>query len=278
MFNVFQSRQTRECGTAVTEEDKLEMEKAVAAVNLNVKRQTGNSYDFGIYFNVVASNRTEEGGWVPYVHALPFYYFLTYFYRQKQIDDQITLLNSRFTTTKTRIRFHLLNVTRIINQNWHENVESLDSGEKCVGSLLYFLFRTRNYLLSSSQSVAMKTSLHKGRSIHLNVYTVSLAMNNGYATLPGSYARAPARDGIVLRFTTLPGGSSPERQGGTLVHECGHWLGLLHTFDGGCTGTGDGVADTPPEASEARGCPIGRKSCPNSNLPDPIRKYLGFVS
>ena len=77
VFNGFQSRQTRECGTVVTEKDKLEMEKAVAAANLNVKRQTGNeSYDFGIYFNVIASNMTEEGGWVPYVHPLPFINFL----------------------------------------------------------------------------------------------------------------------------------------------------------------------------------------------------------
>ena len=124
----------------------------------------------------------------------------------------------------------------------------------------------------------MKTSLHKGRSIHLNVYTVRLASSNGYSPLPVRYASLPKLDGIVIRFTTLPGGSSTERQGGTLVHECGHWLGLLHTFDGGCIGPGDGVDDTPPEASEGWGCPIGRKSCPNSDLPDPIREYLAFVS
>ena len=154
---------------------------------------------------------------------------------------------------------------------------SYQTTQKSTLAIYYiFWFRTRNYLLSSSLSVAMKTSLHKGRSIHLNVYTVSLSTNNGYSPLPVSYASEPELDGIVIRFTTLPGGSSTERQGGTLVHECGHWLGLLHTFDGGCIGTGDGVDDTPPEASEARGCPIGRKSCPNSDLPDPIRKYMAF--
>ena len=116
---------------------------------------------------------------------------------------------------------------------------------------------------------------HKGGPIHLNVYSVGFYTDklNGYSTLPSSYrVSSPSADGVVLLFTTLPGGTSRERQGGTLVHEAGHWLGLLHTFQGGCTGVGDGVADTSPQASEGRGCPIGRKSCPNSDLPDPIRE------
>lgn len=28
----------------------------------------------------------------------------------------------------------------------------------------------------------------------------------------------------------MPGGASLDRQGGTLIHEAGHWLGLRHTF------------------------------------------------
>ena len=121
----------------------------------------------------------------------------------------------------------------------------------------------------------MHNLFHKGGSIHLNVYTVGFYAGdlNGYSSLPPSYRTDPALDGVVLLFTTLPGGTSRERQGGTLVHEAGHWFGLLHTFQGGCNGAGDGVADTPPEAESAKGCPIGRRSCPNSRLPDPIREW-----
>ena len=52
----------------MTEGHQKEMRRTLAAVNLG-SRQTGNTtdYDFGIYFNVVASNMTIQGGWVPYV-------------------------------------------------------------------------------------------------------------------------------------------------------------------------------------------------------------------
>ena len=134
-----------------------------------------------------------------------------------------------------------------------------------------------------NDETAMKTALRKGDAKALNLYSCNIIQYGllGWATFPSWYSGNPKDDGVVLDPETIPGGSfAPYNLGDTATHEIGHWLGLYHTFQGGCSRINDMVSDTAIEARPFFGTwPPVTDSCVGFSFPgkDPVENYMDYT-
>jgi hypothetical protein len=188
----------------------------------------------------------------------------------EQVQAQIAVLNDAYEGTGFQFSLDDDDITRTTQPQWFNLIPANGADRR--------LYR------GSGKEVKMKKALHEGDSETLNIYTASLGQFLlGWAYFPSSFdgtdgAPLPSYlDGVVIDYRSLPGGGFANyNQGDTATHEVGHWLGLYHTFQGGCAGDGDHVADTAAEASPAFQCPTGRDTCEGAGV-DPIHNFMDYT-
>jgi hypothetical protein len=178
---------------------------------------------------------------------------------ERRVERQIDVLNGAFAGDQSPLaaaspfRFRLADVDVTRNARWSRMDEGTVAERRA------------------------KRALHRGDGADLNLYIGRNRSGSlGWGTQPTRLRSAPAMDGVVIARHTLPGGSrGPYSAGDAAVHETGHWLGLLHTFAGGCTGRGDRVADTPREGRASYRCPVRRDTC-TAPGDDPVHNFMDY--
>ncbi|KAG8813107.1 hypothetical protein FRC17_001671 [Serendipita sp. 399] len=247
--------EVEKCATEISDEEVARVEKESATRKQLLMKApdedpTARS-NVSVAWHVIYKNETFEGGLL----------------QDWMVNASIGAMNDHY--AQTGIHFQLDHVDYTLNETWFIGADPV---YKAVQN-------------------DMKQALRVGDSATLNIYTVGFGTrtNNdllGYSTFPwwlvnignttANTINGTIDDGVVIVYSSIPDGTEPHyNEGKTLTHEVGHWLGLYHPFQGGCTGYGDGVMDTPPQVKAAYGCPIGQDSCYGDGV-DNIHNFMDY--
>ncbi len=206
----------------------------------------------------------------------------------EQIEDQMRVLNEDFSrqnpdAVNTRAEF----IDVAANPNVEFRLAKLDPQGNCTDGIVRV---SSSKTFNASDDNGVKGVSYWNSAKYLNVWVVATIDNDGQAGLILGYAQFPgfggaATDGVVVRadyIGSIGTGANNQSSGRTLTHEVGHWLGLFHTFQGGCAGGffDDMCDDTPPLAvATPSNCPLTANTCSNDNpdLPDQVENYMDYA-
>ncbi|KAM3507434.1 hypothetical protein MY10362_001755 [Beauveria mimosiformis] len=141
-------------------------------------------------------------------------------------------------------QFDVQNVTHTINSTWAANQESL----------------------------AMKKQLRQGDYKTLNIYFLNTYPLTGGCPFPVNVTANSDKfwsDGCTILTST-------HNKNHIATHEVGHWLGLIHTFEGGCDVNNDYVADTPAMKMNYSTCNKTIDSCPDMPGNDAVNNFMSY--
>ncbi|MDA0686400.1 MAG: M43 family zinc metalloprotease [Bacteroidetes bacterium] len=203
---------------------------------------------------------------------------------REQILDQLRVLNEDFNKKNANIaNLRSAFTSRAADCQIAFELAKVDPNGNCTDGV------NRIYssagVETSMTSEPVKQLIYWDKNKYLNIWVVSsIAPSGGGSGTVLGYAVFPwmnNRDGVVVRHDRVGSiGTAASTDGGrTLTHEVGHWLGLYHTFQDGCTG-GDQCDDTPPVNGTFTNasCPANGNSCSNDSpdLPDMWENFMDY--
>lgn len=199
--------------------------------------------DVNVYQHVVAFNETLEGGYlsVSLAHFATIGSARLTLPKKDTMAAQFQLLHESFAPFNFNLK--LAETQWVVN----ETLASVNKGDDV--------------------ETVVKQALRKGTYADLNLFYVAYLTvgpgneGTGWSTWPwGLGTWTPngtaeptdfdkSVDGCFVNSATVPNGTNDwgYNQGKIAVHEAGHWFGLFHVFEGGCSGPGDYVNDTKPQ-------------------------------
>ncbi len=192
-----------------------------------------------------------------------------------QIDDQMRVINEDF-QRQNKDSGNLRNYfkSRAANLDIEFRLAKIDPNGNCTDGVNRIY---SNLTVNAGEAVKNLNGAQWDYRKYLNIYVVQSIESGGAQGIILGYARFPwatnsGTDGILIRADRVGtiGTAVASGAGRTLTHEIGHWLGLMHPFQGGCSNSQsrtDNVEDTPPVASSFTNanCPANGNSCSNDN-------------
>ena len=147
-------------------------------------------------------------------------------------------------------------------------------------------------MIIETEDIAMKDLSRWDPLNYINIWLVREICSSGSGCGVAGYAYFPSshggpEDGLVAEAGFF---GSSNANSGVHIHEMGHYLGLYHTFQGGCGNDdclldGDRVCDTPPDQSTAwvpcnsspNTCDTDANSGFATDQPDMIWNYMDYT-
>ena len=235
---LFSQEPLSRCGTPDPTEEGIESvnQKVQALLNDQTRTPDDEPVHIQVAWHVITSS-TGEGN-------------LT----DSQIHDAVDILNQAYNEL-FNFYFTVGVITRHENDDW-------------------FNFEVDENASQGFDEAQMRSQTYTDPTRYYNIWSIlTNANSDGSITIGWNYFPFNSAEGSHWQGTTI---NYTGIWGGILPHEAGHYFGLFHTFQGGCTG-GDDVDDTPAMASDAiYSCDQTQDSCPDIDGLDPVTNFMNY--